>query len=137
MFYFAKELTILNQNWNFTLATCGEKISLESIGIEHNRCIDDRLMIKYFKEDRLLMKFLGYPEKYQCGLFSNEDMNPNKDKGQRELCGCIYSKDIGEYDTCPHQCEYCYANRRGKDAAVTNFLRIKNNGFFSETITGK
>ena len=34
----------------------------------------------------------------------------NRDKGQRQFCGCILSKDIGEYNTCPHLCEYCYAN---------------------------
>ena len=30
-------------------------------------------------------------------------------KGMRETCGCYQSKDIGDYDTCPHGCVYCYA----------------------------
>ncbi len=30
-------------------------------------------------------------------------------KGNRPGCGCYASKDIGEYDTCPHGCVYCYA----------------------------
>ena len=30
-------------------------------------------------------------------------------KGNRASCGCYYSRDIGEYDTCPHGCVYCYA----------------------------
>jgi len=29
----------------------------------------------------------------------------------RERCGCIRSIDIGAYDTCMHNCVYCYANR--------------------------
>jgi hypothetical protein len=30
-------------------------------------------------------------------------------KGARETCCCYQSKDIGDYDTCPHGCVYCYA----------------------------
>ena len=72
-------------------------------------------------------------------LFDPEGMivkhKNNKDKGQREFCGCIASKDIGEYNTCPHLCEYCYANA-SKDSAVRNYQQHKLNPF-AETIIGK
>ncbi|MBQ9645094.1 MAG: DUF1848 family protein [Prevotella sp.] len=58
----------------------------------------------------------------------------NRDKGQRQFCGCIVSKDIGEYNTCPHLCEYCYANA-SKEVAVQNYENYELNQF-SETITG-
>ena len=57
-------------------------------GIEHARCIDERL----------LGKLLG------CSL------NVDKDKNQRLECGCVASVDIGMYNTCKNGCRYCYAN---------------------------
>lgn len=30
-------------------------------------------------------------------------------KGNRPACACAESRDIGDYDTCPHGCVYCYA----------------------------
>ena len=38
----------------------------------------------------------------------------------RPECGCYASKDIGEYDTCPHGCVYCYAVQN-RDLAKTRF----------------
>ena len=52
----------------------------------------------------------------------------NSDKGQRAFCGCMISKDIGEYSTCPHLCEYCYANTN-KLSAKSNYKQHLNNSF--------
>lgn len=138
MIKFASGLQELNRDWGFTLATCGEKIDIEKYGIIHNKCIDDDLMIKYFSNDTKLMEHLGI-EIMEADLFSGEPKiikkKNNKDKGQRHFCGCIASKDIGEYNTCAHLCEYCYANN-SKEAALHNLMTHRNNPF-AETITGK
>lgn len=138
MIKFASGLQELNSNWGFTLATCGEKIDIEKYGIIHNKCIDDDLMIKYFSNDAKLMEHLDI-EIMEADLFNGEPKiikkKNNKDKGQRQFCGCIASKDIGEYNTCAHLCEYCYANN-SKEAALHNLSTHRNNPF-AETITGK
>lgn len=41
-------------------------------------------------------------------------------KAHRAACGCWASRDIGDYDTCPHGCAYCYAVR-DRAAAKTRF----------------
>ena len=151
MVNFAQSLVALNQKngWNYKLATCGEIAHLE--GIEHNRCIDDDLIIRFAHHDEKLMKFLGV-EIHNIGnsLFGSEPIpqnaimlndhqyatkkRDNRDKGQRIACGCIISKDVGEYNTCPHLCEYCYANS-SKNIAVNNYRNHQQNKF-GETIKG-
>lgn len=138
MLFIAENLSMLNERWGLTLATCGEKIDISQFGIVHNKCVDDDLMIKYFSDDQKLMDFLGV-EIIRGDLFNPNDTiikhKKNKDGGQREFCGCIASKDIGEYNTCPHLCEYCYANT-SKETAVYNYQQHKHSPF-AETITGR
>ena len=150
---FAEKLSSLNKKWNYQLATCGEKIDIEKYGIMHNKCVDDDLMIRFAYNDKVLMDFLGVEVKpVENSLFGSEPVpanaimlggtkyaikrKDNRDKGQRQFCGCMVSKDIGEYNTCPHLCEYCYANT-SKETAVRNWQQAIATNWISETITGK
>lgn len=119
----AEGLGLLNKRWNYNLATCAEDFSLEQYGIEHNKCIDDELMMQLFGNDATLMRFIGA----QRTLFEGLNIKKShKDKGQRKLCGCIVSKDIGEYNTCPHLCTYCYANAN-KERVLRNWKSHASN----------
>ena len=126
---FADGLRELNKAWGLEISTCSELIDLDAFDITHNKCIDDDLMIKLFPEDKALMDFLGV-EEVAPSLF-DIDESPNrkllklKDKGQRKECGCIMSKDIGQYNTCPHGCNYCYANT-SKSLAEKNYQLSKS-----------
>lgn len=84
-----KEVAIKN---GFDLKTCGEEIDLLSIGIKKNSCIDDEL-IQSITGKELFLK---------------------KDTNQRGECLCVKSRDIGEYNSCLHNCIYCYANGNTK-----------------------
>lgn len=151
---FAEKLSTMNKEreWNYSLATCGEKIDISKYGIEHNRCIDGDLITRIAWHDQELMKFMKVKieDAPTPSLFGDVEIPqgaillPNnkffmsahkKDAGQREFCGCMAAKDIGEYNTCPHLCEYCYANA-SKDVAIANWKKHLNNPF-AETITGK
>lgn len=151
---FADKLSAMNREreWNFQIATCGEKIDIRKYGIIHNRCIDGDLIARLAWNDKELMEFMkvkieeipaptlfGQPE-----LPDGVILLPNnqyfisthkKDPGQRQFCECMVSKDIGEYNTCPHLCEYCYANTT-KQIAFENWKRHQDNKF-ADTITGK
>jgi len=60
-------------------------------GLPVSRCIDGKLLSSL------------HPDGLRC--------SPEKAKGQRLLCGCTQSFDIGWYSLkCRHGCLYCYAN---------------------------
>nr|WP_258525097.1 DUF1848 domain-containing protein [Vibrio cholerae] len=74
-------------NYGMKIETCSEEIDFDDFGINHGKCIDDKLIKDVF----------------------NLSLSALKDNGQRSACGCIKSLDIGMYNTCRHGCSYCYA----------------------------
>jgi hypothetical protein len=88
----ADSFTTISKKYNLPLFTCCEKINLDKYEIAHNKCIDADLI------DRLF----------------NLNIKYKKDPSQRLDCGCCVSRDIGAYNTCLHDCIYCYAKRGNK-----------------------
>lgn len=84
----ADKFSLIASKYNLIIESCSEEIELDKFGIKHGKCIDDKL----------ISRILDY------------NINVDKDPNQREVCGCVKSIDIGAYNTCKHNCLYCYAN---------------------------
>lgn len=82
-------LSKMSNEKGLKIYSCAEAIDLSLYGIYPGKCIDDEYIKRVF----------------------NMQLPYKKDRNQRKECGCIESKDIGFYNTCPHKCLYCYANR--------------------------
>lgn len=84
----AKQMAEIAHANGLEIESCAELIDLEEVGVKHGCCIDKNL----------IEQIIGCPVK------------GNKDKNQREECGCFESVEIGTYNTCKNGCKYCYAN---------------------------
>jgi hypothetical protein len=88
----AAELAAVARRHGMRLTVCSQPEYLAP-GAEEARCVDVRR----------LARISGEP--LEAPL-----------KGNRPGCACHESRDIGEYDTCPHGCLYCYAVRHRRVA---------------------
>ncbi len=84
-----KEMAKISEQHGMEITSCAEEVKLKHLGIEPGKCIDNNYINKIF----------------------NIKVTKSKDKSQREVCGCVKSRDIGVYDTCLMGCKYCYATR--------------------------
>jgi DNA repair photolyase len=132
----ARGLGKLREKWGLQIASCAERYDLEQYGIARNHCVDGELIYRLFgKEDED-----GALREHLLGSSKRNTLVPNwngrKDKGQRGACGCVVSKDIGQYCTCPHACVYCYANAH-PDTAKKNhewYAGMERNGEVPENL---
>lgn len=67
--------------------SCAMPQDLSNLGIRQGSCIDGDLIESLFQIS----------------------VDKKKDAGQRKVCGCVNSRDIGVYHTCLAGCPYCYA----------------------------
>jgi DNA repair photolyase len=89
------------------IVSCAAKFNLTGLGIEHGKCVDDQLVKRLF------------------GIA----VSGRKDKFQRKECRCVESQDIGQYNTCTHDCIYCYANFNKKQAHQNKSLHDPTSPF--------
>lgn len=80
------------KEWGISIDTCAEVWDFSRLGVGHAHCVD-RERLERIGQYRLTVE---------------------KDKNQRQECGCVSSIDIGAYNTCKNGCLYCYANFSGK-----------------------
>lgn len=102
------DLARIAQSHGMQLRICSQKKFLIPGIVEEARCVDaDRL-------ERISRRPI---------------VGKAKQKGNRKECACFASKDIGEYDTCPHGCVYCYAVQN-RDLALKRFKEHDPRGEF-------
>ncbi|MGX8795260.1 DUF1848 domain-containing protein [Fusibacter sp. JL298sf-3] len=96
----SKKFAEIANKYNLKIETCSEVYDLSEFGISHGKCIDDAL----------ISELIGY------------EVAVKKDDTQRDICGCVKSVDVGQYNSCMHNCVYCYANY-SKNMVNANFLQ--------------
>lgn len=77
----ADRLSKIASKYNLILESCSEEIPLDTLGINHGKCIDDKL----------ISKLIG------CNI------NAQKDSNQREVCGCVKSIHNYKKQLCCNQ----------------------------------
>ena len=81
------------------LQTCATKENYEQFGIHTSGCMTTEIFSKVL------------------GL----DFKKTPHKGNRAGCLCMESRGLGDYNSCPNGCRYCYANKN-HNKALQNYL---------------
>ncbi len=91
-----EKLREISSNRGMEIQTCADRFwkTFEKVGVRKGSCIDAEYIEDIFKGNKRLVEELK---------------KLKKDQGQRKLCGCVNSVDIGKYKTCKFGCTYCYA----------------------------
>lgn len=104
LYELVKKISAIAISRGMKVESCSEAIDLDFCNIGHGKCIDDNLIEEVF----------------------NIELNLDKDKNQRQECGCVKSVDIGIYNTCSHGCAYCYATFSDKTVEKNKLLHDPN-----------
>ena len=72
-----------------TVRSCVEGTDLAAYGVDVSGCMTQQIL------------------EQSCGEFLHV---PKSEAAARPECSCLLGRDIGAYNTCAHDCKYCYAN---------------------------
>ena len=84
----AKGLGSIAREFGMKICTCGTNGDYTRYGIGKSGCITSEIL----------------------GRANGVEFRKVRQNGQREGCHCIENHDIGDYNSCPNGCRYCYAN---------------------------
>jgi hypothetical protein len=98
MFIISEKFAQIANNYSVKIEACALKPDLSTYGIGKSSCIDKALIEK----------------------ITGKHLKIGKDKNQRKECNCFESIDIGVYNTCLHNCLYCYANHN-RETVMQNY----------------
>ena len=83
-----KDFSRISKRHKIQLKTCAEGRLLQRFGVDCNGCMTREVFEKAI----------------------DNNLKVPKGKGKSRECDCILGSDIGFYNTCNHNCIYCYAN---------------------------
>lgn len=90
-----KGLGAIAKQYGLYLQTCAAKDDYLQFGVHHSGCMTTEIF----------SRALGLDFKHQAH------------KGNRIGCACMESRGLGDYNSCPNGCRYCYANKDHAKAA--------------------
>lgn len=96
----AKNLGAIAKRYKMTIQTCATCEDYKNFGIINSGCLTAEIL----------------------GNANNIKFKKLKHSGNRKGCNCMESRNIGDYDTCPNGCKYCYANQN-PEIALKNYQK--------------
>ena len=90
------------QRHGLTLQTCGTAERYEQFGIAHSGCMTAQIF-----HDALGLDFRRTTHRGPTRTL----LNKSNEVTNRAGCGCMESRGLGDYNSCPNGCRYCYANK--------------------------
>ncbi len=98
----AKNIGGIAKKYGMIIQTCATNGNYEQYGIKPSGCMTSEIL----------------------GNANNVTFKKIRHSGTRHDCNCMENRNIGDYDTCPNGCKYCYANQN-PEIALENYKKHK------------